>query len=162
MFIQKVLSATPHILALLISAIFIDSLSYKFTNHPNTENIFTILNTWAGDFGFSGLFAHGGLFSAYVIGSAELFASLLLIIGIYKTTRFLQAWGALLALCIMTGAVFFHLCTPLGTDPNDDGGGLFIAAMLVWFSSMVLVYIRRSYLAFVFRRAAISIPPHIT
>ncbi len=140
---KKILTVIPHALALFITVVFVDSLRYKFTNHPNTENIFGILNTWAGTLGFSGLFSHQGLFSAYIIGSAELIASVLLVAGILPMMRRLQAWGALLAFLIMTGALFFHLFTPLGTDPNNDGGGLFVVAILVWLSSAVLLFVRR-------------------
>ena len=43
----------------------------------------------------------------------------------------------------MTGAVSFHLFTPLGVDPNNDGGGLFAAACTIWATSIVLLIIRR-------------------
>lgn len=140
---RKLTVFIPHALAVFITAIFVDSLRYKFTNHPNTENIFGILDAWAGTLGFAGLFSHQGLFSAYIIGSAELIASVLLIVGILPMMRRLQAWGALLAFLIMTGALFFHLFTPLGIDPNNDGGGLFVAAVLVWLSSAILLFVRR-------------------
>lgn len=139
----KLLNHLPHVLAVFITVIFSDSLRYKFTNHPNTENIFGILNDWAGTIGFPGVFAHSGIFSAYVIGSVELIASALLMLGIVSTLRTLQGWGALLAFCVMTGALFFHLFTPLGIDPNNDGGGLFMVAVLVWLSSIALLYLRR-------------------
>ncbi len=140
---KRILSYIPHALALFIAAVFVDSLRFKFTNHPNTENIFGILNDWAGTLGTPGLFSSSGLFSPYVIGSVELVASALLLLGIIPALRKLQGFGALLAFGIMTGAVFFHLFTPLGTDPNNDGGGLFVAACLVWVSSLVLVFVRR-------------------
>jgi hypothetical protein len=34
------------------------------------------------------------------------------------------------------------LFTPLGIDPNNDGGGLFAAAVTIWVSSIVLLVIR--------------------
>jgi hypothetical protein len=43
----------------------------------------------------------------------------------------------------MTGAVSFHLFTPLGIDPNQDGGGLFLMAVIVWISSLGLLFGRR-------------------
>ena len=73
---------TPHGLALFMAAIFLDSLRYKFTDHPKTQVIFGLLNGWAGSIGLEGLFAHTGLFSQYVIGSIELLASTLLVVGI--------------------------------------------------------------------------------
>lgn len=47
----------------------------------------------------------------------------------------------------MTGAVSFHLFTPLGIDPNNDGGGLFAAAVTIWVSAIVLLIIRRNELS---------------
>lgn len=140
---KKLLSVLPHAVAVFGAAVFLDSLRYKFTNHPKTEVIFGKLNEWAGTLGASGLFSHSGIFSQYVIGSAELVASALLLIGILPRFRRMQAYGALLAFMIMSGAVFFHLFTPLGIDPNNDGGGLFAAAVTLWAGSAVLLFIRR-------------------
>jgi hypothetical protein len=39
----------------------------------------------------------------------------------------------------MSGAVSFHLFTPLGIDPNNDGGGLFAMAVVVWLSSIAML-----------------------
>jgi hypothetical protein len=139
---RKLLSRIPHGLALFIAGVFLDSLRYKFVDHPKTQVIFGKLEAWASSLGFPGTFSHTGIFSQYVIGSAELAAATLLILGIFPAFRRYQGFGALLALSIMTGAVFFHLFTPLGIDPNMDGGGLFIAACLVWLSSLTLVILR--------------------
>ena len=76
------LSRIPNILLpLFICAIFLDSLRYKFTDAPETQVIFGRLDAWAASWGAAGLFAHTGLFSQYVIGSAELAASGLLLLG---------------------------------------------------------------------------------
>jgi len=136
----------PHALAIFCSVIFLDSLRYKFTDHPNTQEIFGRLNEWAGSIGASGLFAHSGLFSQYVIGAAELVAATLLLLGIVPKFRRLQALGALIGLAVMTGAISFHLFTPLGIDPNNDGGGLFMAACGVWVSCLVILVWRRDQL----------------
>jgi hypothetical protein len=48
-----------------------------------------------------------------------------------------------MAWCIMTGAIFFHLVSPLGVDPYGDGGVLFKQACGVWVSSLIIVLIRR-------------------
>jgi hypothetical protein len=133
----------PAALAIFCSAIFGDSLRYKFTNHRNTQEIFGRLNEWAGTFGMDGLFAQTGLFSQYTIGTAEAVASLFLLMGILPRFKRLQGFGALLGLAVMTGAISFHLFTPLGVDPNNDGGGLFLAACLVWVSCFTLVIWRR-------------------
>lgn len=141
---KRVRGLLPHAIAVFGAVVFLDSLRYKFTNHPNTENIFGTLNAWAATLGFPGLFSHSGVFSQYVIGSAEFVAALLLLLGIIPRLRFLQGLGALIAFVVMSGAVFFHLFTPLGIDPNNDGGGLFIAALVLWIGSGVLVFIRRA------------------
>ena len=116
---------------MIASLVFLDSLRFKFTNAPETQVIFGKLNDWAASLGVDGLFAQTGLFSQYTIGTAELIASTLLLIGILPAFRRLQALGALIAVAVMTGAISFHLFTPLGIDPNNDGGGLFFMACVV-------------------------------
>lgn len=64
--------------------------------------------------------------------------------------RRLQAIGALIAFAVMSGAVNFHLWTPLGIDPNNDGGGLFFMAVVVWLTSLGLIIVRRKELAAIF------------
>ncbi|HVY88439.1 MAG TPA: hypothetical protein VG942_06195 [Hyphomonadaceae bacterium] len=133
----------PHGIAVFNSAIFLDSLRYKFTDHPKTQVIFGRLDAWATSLGAPGLFGHTGVFSQYSIGTAELIASFLLIGGmLVKPYRFLQPLGAALGLAIMTGAISFHLFTPLGVDPNNDGGGLFMAACTVWIGCLSLLIFR--------------------
>jgi hypothetical protein len=134
-------------ISLFGAAIFVDSLRYKFTDHPKTQVIFGALNEWAGSLGFVGLFAHTGLFSQYVIGSAELVASALLVVGLLPGLKRLNALGALIAMAVMSGAVSFHLFTPLGIDPNNDGGGLFAAAVTLLVGSAVLAIIRKDEIA---------------
>ena len=125
---KRYLKYIPDVMAIFMAVIFLDSLRYKFTAHPKTQVIFGLLDGWATGLGAAGLFGHTGLFSQYVIGSIELLASTLLIVGLHPRFKHLQAGGALAGLLVMMGAVSFHLFTPLGTDPNHDGGGLFNAA----------------------------------
>ena len=131
------------ILPLFIAVIFLDSLRFKFTDAPETQTIFGLLDGWAASWGAGGLFAHTGLFSQYVIGTAELIAATALLIGFMPALRRLQVLGAALGLAVMTGAISFHLFTPLGIDPNQDGGGLFVAACGVWLSCAVLLALKR-------------------
>lgn len=150
----------PKGIAIFNSAIFLDSLRYKFSDHPKTQEIFGRLDGWAGNIGFPGLFGHTGIFSQYMIGSAELLASLLLLIGaFYAPYRFLLPIGALLGLAIMTGAISFHLFTPLGIDPNNDGGGLFRAACLVWILSLALILLRAGDVDLLGRRIGALVAP---
>ena len=131
------------VLPVFVSLIFLDSLRYKFTDAPETQEIFGRLDGWAASLGAPGLFDHTGLFSQYVIGSAELIASTCLLIGFIPAFRRLQVVGSAFGLAIMTGAVNFNLFTPLGIDPNQDGGGLFMAACAVWVSCLVLLILKR-------------------
>jgi len=145
--IDRIKRYAPHAIAGFASLVFLDSLRFKFTNAPETQVIFGKLNDWAATLGADGLFAQTGLFSQYVIGSAELLAATLLLIGIHPALLRLQAIGALIAFAVMTGAVSFHLFTPLGIDPNNDDCGLFAAAVVIWFTSIALITIRRNDLA---------------
>lgn len=157
---KRYLSYIPDLMAVFMAVIFLDSLRFKFTDHPNTQEIFGRLDGWAGTLGAAGLFAHSGLFSQYVIGAIELLAAALLIAGLHPRFKHLQAGGALAGLLVMTGAVGFHLFTPLGIDPNSDGAGLFIAACLnLAFAVLLLSLFRRDALADLLRRVARVVQP---
>lgn len=140
---KRFIGFIPHILAVICSLVFLDSLRFKFTNHPNTQEIFGRLDGWADSLGAGGLFAQTGLFSQYTIGAAELVASALLLLGLLPALRRFQGLGALIGLGVMSGAISFHLFTPLGIDPNNDGGGLFMMACFVWLSCIVILVWRR-------------------
>ena len=71
-------------------------------------------------------------------GMAELIASLLIL---YPRT---QGLGALMSTGIMTGAIFFHVVSPLGIDPYDDGADLFKKACAVWVLGLFIAYLRRA------------------
>ena len=142
--LNRIIRYAPAGISAFAALVFLDSLRFKFTDHPNTQEIFGRLDGWAGSLGLPGLFGHTGLFSQYVIGTAELFASTLLIVGLLPGLQRLNALGALIGFAVMTGAVSFHLFTPLGIDPNNDGGGLFAAACTIWISAIVLIVIRRN------------------
>ncbi len=156
----RLMAAVPHGMALFMSAVFLDSLRFKFTDHPNTQVIFGRLDGWTSDLGLPGLFAHTGLLSQYVVGSIELLASVLLLVGILPRLRHLQAGGALAGLLVMAGAVSFHLFTPLGVDPNHDGGGLFVAACINLAAAFLLlsVFRRREFAVLVGRVTAVFAP----
>jgi hypothetical protein len=135
---------------LYVAFVFIQSLFFKFTGSPETVYIFQgKLDPWAASLGFPGLFAPGGIFSAKVIGSFELLASVLLLAGAaISSRREVQVLGAALGLGVISGAIFFHLFTPLGvavvnTDGTSDGGELFALACGVWASCALLLWLRR-------------------
>ena len=138
------------LLTLFVAFVFIQSLFFKFSGSPETVYIFQgKLDPWAASLGFPGVFAPGGIFSAKVIGSFELLASLLLLVGAAMSRqRVVQVLGAALGLGVISGAIFFHLFTPLGvavvnTDGSSDGGELFMLACGVWVSCALLLWIRR-------------------
>jgi uncharacterized membrane protein YphA (DoxX/SURF4 family) len=138
------------VLTLYVCFVFIQSLFFKFTGSPETVYIFEgKLDPWAASLGFPGVFAPGGIFSAKVVGTFELVASVLLLVGAAMSRqRSVQVLGAAMGLGVISGAIFFHLFTPLGvavvnTDGSSDGGELFILACGVWLACASLLWLRR-------------------
>ena len=134
------------IFILYIIFVFLQSLFFKFTGSEETVIIFSTIAEWMRGMGPLEVVApifqkYGGL----VIGTTELIACVLLVI--FKT-RFL---GALLAMGVMSGAIFFHLFTPLGVDRivdvdgNTDGGILFYMACGVWVSALILAMLNNPF-----------------
>ena len=138
-------------MVLYISIVFIQALRFKFTDPVETLHIFSTLNIWALDtFGIEGLFLPPGIFSAYVVGTSELIASIVMLIGLFSSSKFLMPIGALMSLGIISGAIFFHLFTPLGVTVLDDGGLLFTSACGIWLMSLAIIVINKeSLIAFV-------------
>lgn len=150
----------PMGLSLFIAVIFIQSLFFKFSNSSETQYIFGTLELWGTSLGFPGLFAPAGPFSQYVVGSAELVASLLLLASLALRKPGLQIVGAALALAVISGAIFFHLFTPLGVqvrngDGSLDGGELFVLACGVWVSAVLILWLRRKLVVSVLNRVAV-------
>jgi hypothetical protein len=153
----------PHVLIAFVSIVFVQSLFFKFTNSPETTHIFGTLDAWASGLGAPGLFAPNGIFSQYVIGSAELVASTALLASLAAALRWLRPFAAALALGVISGAILFHLFTPLGVsvvnaDGTQDGGLLFAMACGVWLSSAMLLWLDRNrILGMVTRRAPLPL-----
>jgi uncharacterized membrane protein YphA (DoxX/SURF4 family) len=136
-------------LTVYIAFVFIQSLFFKFTDSPETQYIFGTLNAWGAGLGFPGLFAHNGVFSQYVVGTAELFASAALLVGAIARKPLIHGAGALLSIGVISGAIFFHLFTPLGVqvlnvDGTLDGGELFMLACGVWVAAAAILWLRRT------------------
>ena len=138
------------LLTLYVAFVFIQSLFFKFTGSPETVYIFQgKLDPWAASLGFAGVFAPGGIFSAHVVGTFELITSVLLLVGAFMASqRGVQVLGAGMGLGVISGAIFFHLFTPLGvavvnTDGSSDGGELFLLACGVWVACALLLWMRR-------------------
>ena len=138
----------PIALTLYIAFVFVQSLFFKFSNSPETQYIFGTLEVWGASLGLPGLFAPSGIFSQYVVGTGELIASALLLAGLSQRLRILRPVGALMAIGVISGAIFFHLFTPLGvsvlnTDGTHDGGELFALACGVWVAAALLLWLSK-------------------
>lgn len=118
--------------------VFVQSLFFKFAGHQETEIIFSTIAEWMRGVGLAAIAPAFAAYGGYVIGGAELVASALLLIPTTRRT------GALLGLAIISGAIFFHLLTPLGVNRvvdeagNTDGGVLFYMACGVWLSCALI------------------------
>lgn len=143
---------------LFVAFVFIQSLFFKFTNSPETQYIFGTLDLWGASLGFPGVFAPNGIFSQYVVGSAELVASTMLLASLLPSLRGVRPFGALIGLAVISGAIFFHLFTPLGVsvpnaDGTQDGGLLFGMACGVWLANALLIWADRNRLLGLLGRA---------
>ena len=111
------------ILSLGIAFIFLQTvLLFKFPGAEESVYIFSTLNMepW------------GRIGS----GIVEVIASFLVLIPSKR------AFGALLALGTISGALFFHLTT-LGIEVQDDGGTLFYMGLAVFVASFILLILDR-------------------
>lgn len=108
------------VLRLLAAFIMLQTLYFKFTAAPESVYIFTTI----------GMEPYGRI----GIGVMELVASILLILSRTKLI------GAGLGVGLMAGALFFHL-TKLGIEVQGDGGQLFVYALLVMVSCVLLLLI---------------------
>lgn len=107
------------ILRLTAAVILLQTLYFKFTGAEESVYIFSTL----------GAEPYGRIGS----GVIELVASVLILIP--RIT-----WmGALLGLGTMTGAIFSHLFI-LGIEVQNDGGTLFILAVITWFCCALLAF----------------------
>lgn len=79
-------------------------------------------------------------------GALEFVAAVLILIP--RTTAF----GALLAIGLMAGALFFHL-TKLGIEVKGDGGLLFVYALIVFISSSILLWIYKQQILSLIKRS---------
>ena len=122
---QKVISWG---LQIVVAVILFQTLFFKFTGAKESVYIFSKL----------GLEPWGRIGS----GIAELIAVFLLL---YPKT---VTYGAMLAAGVISGAIFSHL-TKLGIVVQDDGGLLFILALVVFVGSVAILVIRHREIPFV-------------
>jgi uncharacterized membrane protein YphA (DoxX/SURF4 family) len=110
------------ILRLVAAGILLQTLFFKFTAAPESVYIFSTL----------GMEPFGRISS----GVAELIAAVLLLIP--RTTLL----GALLSCGVMSGAIASHILI-LGYEVQNDGGTLFILALITFICSAALVFIHK-------------------
>lgn len=107
------------LLRVIVAVIFLQTLYFKFTAAPESVYIFSKL----------GMEPYGRIGS----GVFELIAAILILIP--RTVLV----GALLGLGVISGAILSHLFI-LGIEVQNDGGTLFILALIVFVSCFILVY----------------------
>jgi uncharacterized membrane protein YphA (DoxX/SURF4 family) len=120
------------LLRIIPACILLQTLYFKFTGQPESVYIFKTagMEPWG----------------RYASGIAELIAAVLLLIPRYT-------WlGALLAAGVLAGAIFFHL-TKLGIEVMDDGGQLFIYALVAFTCSVILLILHRKDIPFAGKKA---------
>jgi len=113
-----------------IAFVFIQSLFFKFSGAPESIYIFQTIEDW-----LSLSFFEPGM--RYIIGTTELVAAVILFVP------GLRHIGALISIGVISGAIFFHLFSPLGVVVQDDAGTLFIMATGVWIASAYILYASR-------------------
>ncbi len=112
----------PLLLRIVVAIILIQTLRFKFTAHPDSVYIFTKV----------GLEPYGRI----ITGITELIAGILLFVP-------KAIWvGATLTLGIIGGAIMMHL-TRLGLEVNNDGGVLFITAVITFILSAIILWTKR-------------------
>ncbi len=135
--------------------VFLSSLPYKFSGHPDTQHIFGTIGQWIGNVTFQELGDWFISYGAIAVGVSELIVSVLLILPAvfwvisratgkqpFLDARWIHCIGGLAASAVMAGAVFFHLATPLGIvvlhEGKSDGGSLFFAAVSILILGVVM------------------------
>ena len=133
-----------YVLMAFVLFVFLQSLPFKFgiIDSPETKIIFTTIADWMESIGLGFIAPSFAAYGGVAVGASELVASILLII---PATRRL---GALLGLLIISGAIFFHLFTPLGVHrivdeatQKTDGGVLFYMACGVWICCALILFL---------------------
>ncbi len=119
---NKVQNTIAWVAQVIAAIILLQTLFFKFTAASESVYIFSALC----------IEPEGRIIS----GIAELIAAALLL-----TPK--AAWaGGLLAMGVMTGAIFSHL-TKLGIEVQGDGGQLFFLAIIVFVACAVVVFLRK-------------------
>ena len=131
----------PWLLIAYVIFVFVQSLFFKFAGSEETTIIFNTIGDWMSTVGLNFIAPTFKSIGGYAVGITELIASILLLSP--KTRKI----GAAIGLAVISGAIFFHLFTPLGVNRvvdaagNTDGGVLFYMACGVWVSCAILLFL---------------------
>ena len=119
---QKTTRIVDWLFRIAIAVILLQTLYFKFTGHPESVALFSKLGVepW-GRIG---------------TGVIELIAGILILV---PATALI---GAALSLGLMAGAIASHLFV-IGIESDNDGGQLFMLAIIVLVLSLVVLAIRR-------------------
>lgn len=123
MSLTKAQNVISWVLQIIVAVILFQTLFFKFTGAEESKYIFETL----------GIEPWGRIGS----GVAELIAVILLLIPATVT------YGAILALGVIGVAIISHL-TKLGIVVQGDGGLLFTLAVVVFVSSLIILFLRRT------------------
>ena len=119
---EKALHYTERVAAVVAAIIFLQTLFYKFTAHPDSVHIFTVIG--------------GEPYTRIGLGIVELIVAILLI---YPKT---SLYGGVLGLIITLGAIGSHFLK-LGISVNNDGGILFALAITTFICCVAVVVIKK-------------------
>lgn len=128
---MKKITIISWLLRILAAVIMLQTLFFKFTGAEESVFIFTQM----------GIEPWG----RFLTGGAELVAAGLIL---YRPTIL---FGAILGMGVMSGALLSHIAV-LGIEVKDDGGQLFIYALLVWFSCLILIWMNKNQLIQVMKK----------
>jgi hypothetical protein len=152
---NRIISIFSWVVVAWTCKVFLSSLPYKFSAHPDTQHIFGTIGVWMQEtinLGLGQWFVEHG---AVAVGTFELLTSLLLLSPIVfwlikkfnimnnvPSRALIHALGGLLSAGVMAGAMFFHLVTPLGIEVLhngvSDGGSLFYAAVSIFILGLII------------------------
>ena len=136
---DRILKPLTWLAALYIAYVLLWYEQYKLTGNEGSVWLFTVLSDWLY------LDGHEKAFRL-TVASGEILASVLVLIP------YTRMYGAGLTLGIMSGAIFFHVFSPLGIDPYHDGGALFTRACMTWLSAAFILFAYRAEVLALLRR----------
>lgn len=110
------------VLRFIVALILVQTLYFKFTAHPDSIHIFSKL----------GIEPWGRI----ILGIIELITAVLILL---PSTKFI---GMFISLGIIIGAICSHLFV-LGINVSNDGGGLFILAIMVFIAATTFLFLNK-------------------